>query len=59
MRILCLQHELFEGPAALADWAQTRGHALRNQRLYEDGILPSQSRLTGGCSKRTLVYSIT
>ena len=25
----------------MADWAQTRGHALRNHRLYEDGVLPS------------------
>lgn len=41
MRILCLQHVSFEGPAALADWAQTRGHALRSHRLYEDGELPS------------------
>ena len=41
MRILCLQHVSFEGPAALVDWAQTRGHALRSHRLYEDGALPS------------------
>ena len=41
MRILCLQHVSFEGPAALADWALTRGHALRSHRLYEDGALPS------------------
>ena len=25
----------------MADWAQTRGHALRSQPLYEDGVLPS------------------
>ena len=25
----------------MADWAQTRGHALRNHRLYEDGVLPN------------------
>ena len=41
MRTLCLQHVSFEGPAALADWALTRGHALRSHRLYEDGALPS------------------
>ena len=25
----------------MADWAQTRGHALRSHRFYEDGVLPS------------------
>ena len=25
----------------MADWVQTRGHALRSHRLYEDGELPS------------------
>ena len=41
MRILCLQHVSFEGPAALLEWAQTRGHALRSHLVYEDGALPS------------------
>ena len=41
MRILCLQHLSFEEPAALADWAQTRGHPLRSHPLYEDEVLPS------------------
>jgi len=36
MRILCLQHVPFEGPAALADWAQTRGHTIRCHPLYEN-----------------------
>ena len=41
MRILCLQHVSFEGPAALADWAQAHGHPILSHRLYEDGELPS------------------
>ena len=41
MLILCLQHVSFEGPAAMADCAQTLGHALRSNRLYEDDELPS------------------
>jgi len=41
MRILCLQHVPFEGPAALADWTQTRGHTIRCHPLYEDRPLPS------------------
>lgn len=28
MRLHCLQHVPFEGPAALADWASERGHSL-------------------------------
>lgn len=30
MDILCIQHVPFEGPAALADWAESRGHSLRS-----------------------------
>ena len=41
MRILCLQHVSFEEPAALADCAQTRGHALLVHRLYVDEEIPS------------------
>lgn len=41
MQILCLQHVPFEGPAALADWAQTRGHTLRCHPLYQEGPLPT------------------
>lgn len=39
MRILCLQHVPFEGPASLADWAHSRGHSLRCHKLY-DGMPP-------------------
>ncbi len=34
MHIVCLQHVPFEGPGAVADWAQARGHVLRPLRLY-------------------------
>ncbi len=40
MHILCLQHVPFEGPAALADWAQWRGHSLHSHPCYEGGELP-------------------
>lgn len=40
MRFLCLQHVPFEGPAALADWARTRGHRLHCHGLYESAELP-------------------
>gem|GEM_PF-155159 len=40
MRILCLQHVPFEGPAALADWATTRGHTLLCHPLYQGTPLP-------------------
>ncbi len=35
MQIVCLQHVPFEGPAAVADWAASRGHALRPLRLFD------------------------
>ena len=41
MRILCLQHVPFEGPAALANRAQMRGHSVRAHPLYESKALPS------------------
>ena len=41
MRIICIKHVSFEGPAALVDWAQTRGHALRIHPVYENKALPS------------------
>lgn len=43
MRILCLQHVPFEGPAALADWANSRRHELRSHLSYEGGELPGPS----------------
>lgn len=41
MRILCLQHVPFEGPAALADWARTRGHTLFCLPVFEGAPLPT------------------
>ncbi len=40
MRIHCLQHVPFEGPAAIADWAAKRGHSLAVSRLYAGEALP-------------------
>ena len=40
MRIHCLQHVPFEGPAAIADWAATRGHRLTLTKLYAGEELP-------------------
>ena len=47
MRLHCLQHVPFEGPAAIAEWAATRGHALTTTRLWEDGALPAPAALDG------------
>jgi lipoyl(octanoyl) transferase len=41
MRILCLQHVPFEGPAALAGWVQARGHSLHCHPLFEETPLPT------------------
>ena len=41
MRNLWLQHVSYEGPAAFVEWTQTRGHAFRSHRHYEDEALPS------------------
>ena len=40
MRILCLQHVPFEGPAALTDWARSRGHTLHCHPVYGQAPLP-------------------
>lgn len=40
MRILCLKHVPFEGPAAIADWAAARGHILHCHPVYENRALP-------------------
>lgn len=45
MRIHCLQHVPFEGPAAIGTWASDRGHALTATRLFEDGKLPRVGEL--------------
>jgi GMP synthase-like glutamine amidotransferase len=39
MRIQCIQHVPFEGPAAIAHWADARGHDLALTPLY-DGVDP-------------------
>jgi GMP synthase-like glutamine amidotransferase len=41
MRIHCLQHVPFEGPAAIANWAADRGHPLAISRLDRGEGLPS------------------
>lgn len=40
MRMHYLQHVAFEGPAAIADWARDRGHALTGTRLDRGAPLP-------------------
>jgi len=39
MRIQCLKHVPFEGPAAIAQWADERGHPVELSPLY-DGVEP-------------------
>lgn len=41
MRIHCLQHVPFEGPAGIADWAAARGHELSVTHLYTGAAPPS------------------
>jgi len=41
MRIHYLQHVPFEGPAAIAKWAEAAGHTLTGTRLYADEPLPA------------------
>jgi GMP synthase-like glutamine amidotransferase len=45
MRIHCLQHVPFEGPAGIADWAAARGHQLATTGLYTGAQLPNQDDL--------------
>ncbi len=40
MRISVLQHVPFEGPARIAHWARSRGHALQISHLYAGDALP-------------------
>jgi GMP synthase-like glutamine amidotransferase len=40
MNIAVLQHEPFEGPALIADWAAERGHSLSIHHLYRGDSLP-------------------
>jgi GMP synthase-like glutamine amidotransferase len=41
MHLHIVQHVAFEGPGAIAEWAQTRGHAISRTEQWEDGRLPS------------------
>jgi GMP synthase-like glutamine amidotransferase len=43
MRIQCLQHVPFEGPAAIAHWAEARGHSLVSTPLYAGAAPPPQA----------------
>jgi GMP synthase-like glutamine amidotransferase len=43
MRLAVLQHVSFEGPAAIADWAISRGTPVSIVRLYEGEALPELS----------------
>lgn len=42
MRIHCLQHVPFEGPAGIGDWAAGKGHSIRTTRLFEHRDLPDR-----------------
>ena len=41
MRIQCLKHVTFEGPAGIADWAWSRGHILAVTELFRNPPLPA------------------
>lgn len=43
MRIHYVQHVPFEGPATIANWAQTRNHALTATHVYQNQSFPSLS----------------
>ena len=43
MRLHCLQHVPFEGPAGIADWATRRGHTMTTTHLYAGEPLPNQA----------------
>lgn len=47
MRVLCLQHEDFEGPAAVADWIRDRGHSLSVHFCYGSASLPGLNSFDG------------
>ncbi len=40
MKILCLKHVPFEGPGAIALWAQQRGHSLAIHSVFDSEPLP-------------------
>lgn len=41
MRIACIQHVHFEGPAGIARWAAARGHTLHPVHVYRGEALPA------------------
>ncbi|MGE7774374.1 type 1 glutamine amidotransferase [Chitinophaga sp. NPDC101104] len=43
MRIRIFQHVPFEGPAAIAEWAESKGHTLEYTRFYDNDPLPAAS----------------
>jgi GMP synthase-like glutamine amidotransferase len=45
VKILCLQHVPFEGPASIETWARRRGHEFATVALYADDPLPSVSHI--------------
>ncbi|MEO0509196.1 MAG: type 1 glutamine amidotransferase [Verrucomicrobiota bacterium] len=44
MHIVCFKHVPFEGPAAIADWAQSRGHSIECIEVYAEDPLPDANR---------------
>lgn len=45
LRIHWFQHEPFEGPAAIADWASRRGHTMTGHHLYRGDALPAHDAI--------------
>jgi GMP synthase-like glutamine amidotransferase len=43
MRIQCLKHVPFEGPAAIAAWADERGHSMATTAWYDGALPPAHS----------------
>src|ERR1700761_7123607 len=41
LKIHCLQHVPFEGPATIADWLTARGHHLSFTQLQSGEVLPA------------------
>lgn len=40
LKIHCLQHVPYEGPAIIQEWALRKGHVFTSTRFYENSILP-------------------
>ena len=41
MKITCLKHVSFEGPASIADWANQHGHTIETVEVYLNETLPT------------------